>query len=66
MPGLLNYFDLAISVLEDLSTLPIHQEALKALCCYVPHYLNLKVSNYVIVKILPEAFDATGRKCFTC
>ena len=32
MPGLLNYFDLAISVLEDLSTLPIHQEALKALC----------------------------------
>ena len=32
MPGLLNYFDLAISVLEDLSSLPIHQEALKALC----------------------------------
>ena len=32
MPGLLNYFDLAISVLHNLSSLPIHQEALKALC----------------------------------
>ena len=32
MPGLLNYFDLAISVLHDLSSLPIDQEALKALC----------------------------------
>jgi hypothetical protein len=32
MPGLLNYFDLAISSLDNLSSLPIHQEALQALC----------------------------------
>ena len=32
MPGLLNYFDLAISILDNLSSLPIDQEALQALC----------------------------------
>jgi hypothetical protein len=32
MPGLLNYFDLATSIVSNLSSLPIHQEALKALC----------------------------------
>jgi hypothetical protein len=32
MPDLLNYFDLAISIVSDLSSLPIDQEALQALC----------------------------------
>ena len=32
MPGLLNYFDLAISIVDNLSALPIDQEALQALC----------------------------------
>lgn len=32
MPGLLNFFDLAISIIDKLSGLPIHQEALQALC----------------------------------
>jgi len=32
MPGLLNYFDVAKSVVGDLSSLPIDQEALQALC----------------------------------
>ena len=32
MPGLLNYFDLAISIVDNLSGLPIDQEALQALC----------------------------------
>jgi len=32
IPEVLNYFDLAVSVVDDLSGLPIHQEALQALC----------------------------------
>lgn len=32
MPELLNYFDLAISIVGNLSSLPIAQEALQALC----------------------------------
>jgi len=32
MPEVLNYFDLAISIVDELSGLPIHQEALQALC----------------------------------
>jgi len=32
MPGLLNYFDVAKSVVGNLSSLPIDQEALQALC----------------------------------
>jgi hypothetical protein len=32
MPGLLNYFDVAKAVVGDLSSLPIDQEALQALC----------------------------------
>ena len=32
MPEVLNYFDLAISILDNLSSLPIDQEALQALC----------------------------------